>query len=90
MYELTAKMRSIEDPHFSILCDHIGISSLTEDDKRYLEGRIVPCPSENDNSQYQDGHMAIIVVDDAVRYKLNAEELKAIPDSTNQFPASDE
>ena len=74
LYRLTEKMRSIEDPEFSELCDNVGHGTLNEDDIRTLNSRIIPCELENENAAYIDGRLVIIVADNKRRDAINNEK----------------
>ena len=89
MYELEQKMRSIEDPQFSALCDRVGTNSLTQNDVRLLEQRIQPCPQENDNDQYKDGKLLILVTDNKRREAINDDKLQLIDGEASSFDAID-
>jgi len=78
MYELTQKMRSLDDTNFSALCDRIGTNSLTDDDISTLRGRIIACPNENDNDAFKTGKMAIIVKDNEKCSEINLKKLNAL------------
>ena len=51
IYYMTEKMRSTEDPYFSMVCDRIGTDELTDEDERYLKSRIQSTESENSNER---------------------------------------
>ena len=89
MYELTQKMRSLEDSSFSALCDRIGTNSLTEDDVSTLRGRIIACPNESDNDAFKSGKMAIIVKDNEKCSELNLKKLEALQGDEKLFRADD-
>nr|XP_039268201.1 uncharacterized protein LOC120343147 [Styela clava] len=63
LYELTEKMRSIDDVEFSHLCDNVAMDTLNASDESMLFGRIKECPNENNNDHYREGKLAIIVTD---------------------------
>ena len=61
IYYLTEKMQSMQDPDFSSLCDRVGRGKITKDDKKFLISRIQTTELENDNEQFKQGKILIIV-----------------------------
>ena len=89
MYELVQKMRSLEDPNFSALCDRIGTNTIDVDDELSLRHRIVQCPNEEINDVYKNGKLAIIVRDNATRENINTTKLSLIEGDPTTFGARD-
>ena len=89
MYEMTEKMRSLEDPEFSALCDRIGTNTLNSEDHVTLRSRIVDCANEHSNESYEEGKLAIIVTDNMKRSQINHTKLDSLEETSTVFPATD-
>ena len=89
MYELTEKMRSLDDPDFSSLCDRIGTNQLSDDDINTLQSRVVQCDDENSNEAFKSGDLAIIVKDNETRETINLNKLTLIDGDEHTFQARD-
>jgi len=87
-YELTEKMRSLEDPDFSTMCDKIGTNTMSDLDIDHLKERLIPCPNEYNNDAYKTGDLAIIVYSNEKREKINYEKLKLIQGPSEVFTAT--
>ena len=84
-YELTEKMRSLEDPDFSTMCDKIGTNTMSDLDIDHLKERLIPCPNEYNNEANNTGDLAIIVYSNEKREKINYEKLKLIKGPSEVF-----
>uniref|UniRef100_A0A8C4QE75 ATP-dependent DNA helicase n=1 Tax=Eptatretus burgeri TaxID=7764 RepID=A0A8C4QE75_EPTBU len=89
MFQLTQKMRSLDDPNFSALCDRIGVNSLEEEHKSTLKDRITQCPNEESNDSFKEGKLAIIVRDNAKREEINDTKLLLIENNSTIFEVKD-
>jgi len=89
MYRLTQKMRSLDDPNFSALCDRIGVNYLEEEHESTLKDRITQCPNEESNDSFKEGKLAIIVCDNAKREEINDTKLLLIENDSTIFEAKD-
>ena len=89
IYELTEKMRSLEDVEFSNLCDRIGTNSLNATDETTLSQRIIDCPNENCNDAYKEGKLAVIVTDNCKRSEINSAMLESLEGVSTVFMAKD-
>ena len=85
IYYLTEKMRSLKDPYFSDLCDRVGRGKLTEEDKKYLQSRVIPCELENDNESFKSGKLLIIVTTNLKKDLINEQKLNALLPDQREF-----
>ena len=72
---MTEKMRSVDDPYFSMVCDRIGTDKLTDEDEVYLKSRIQATESENSNENFKNGKISIIVTTNRKRNLINSQKL---------------
>jgi len=89
MYDLTEKMRSLEDPPFSDMCDRIATNTITDEDAATLRDRIIECPEEYSNDEYKKGDLAIRLRDKLTRERINSEKLDLIEGEKFSFKADD-
>ena len=54
-------MRSQKDPNFSDICDRVGRGEIIEEDERFLQSRVKSTTSEDDNENFKNGSLSIIV-----------------------------
>ena len=71
---MTEKMRSQKDPEFSSLCDRVGKNVILDEDISFLKSRILSTPSENDNENFKNGHISIIVTTNKKRNLVNSQK----------------
>ena len=73
-------MRSQSDPLFSDLCDRVARGNLTDLDEKYLHSRVRETDSENDNENFKEGKILIIVTTNRKKDLINHEKLaKLLP-----------
>ena len=75
---LTEKMRSLTDPNFSELCDRVGNGSFNKMDEEFLYSRIQNTESENDNRNFRNGKVSIIVTTNKKRKEINESKLESL------------
>ena len=81
IYYLQQKMRCMNDEEFAKIQDRIGQGILTQEDHKYLMSRVQTTPLEDDNKNFQNGSVSIIVTLNKQREEINREKLmKLIPD----------
>ena len=85
IYYLTQKMRSRNDPHFSDLCDRVGMDELTTEDEDYLNSRIQPCEAEHDNESFKNGSLSIIVTTNKKKDYINAQKLSYLLPNEKEY-----
>ena len=78
IYYLTEKMRSMNDPFFSSLCDRVGRGNITEEDEAYLRSRVQSTESENLNDKFKCGNLSIIVTTNMKRNFVNTLKLNQL------------
>ena len=77
---LTEKMRSQKDPYFSDVCDRVARGTFTEKDEAFLHSRVLPNEGENDNENFKDGSLLIIVTTNKKKDLINYQKLtKLLP-----------
>ena len=87
IYYLTEKMRCPDDIQFAELCDRVGTGSITDDDEAFLRSKIVTetIPSEEDNSNFTSGKVAIIVTTNEKRDEINLNKLRRLLHHKQEF-----
>ena len=87
IYYLTEKMRCPDDIAFAELCDRVGTGSITDDDEAFLKSKIVrdTIPSEQDNSNFTSGKVAIIVTTNDKREGINLHKLRTLLPNKQEF-----
>ena len=87
IYYLTEKMRCPDDIAFAELCDRVGTGSITDDDETFLKSKIVrdTIPSEEDNSNFTSGKVAIIVTTNDKREGINLHKLRTLLPNKQEF-----
>ena len=85
IYYLTEKIRSLKDPYFSDLCDRVGRGKLTEGDKQFLLSRVIPCELENDNKNFKNGKLLIIVTTNEKKDLINQQKLNELLPDVSEF-----
>ena len=78
IYYLSDKMRNQKDPVFANLCDRVGNGTFTEDDVSYLKDCVKNTESENDNENFKNGKISIIVMTNKVRQEINEDKLNTL------------
>ena len=78
IFYLTEKMRSQKDPEFSFICDRVGNGSFNKDDLLYLENCVRNTDSENNNENFKDGKISIIVTTNKRRQEINENKLETL------------
>ena len=71
-------MRNQKDPIFANLCDRVGSGTYTKDDVAYLTQCVRKTESENDNNNFKNGKISIIVITNKVRQEINEDKLKTL------------
>ena len=85
IYYLSEKMRSQKDPYYSDLSDRVKVGCITEEDKKYLQSRVVACPSENSNANFKSGKLLIIVTTNTKRDFINQQKLSELLPNEREF-----
>ena len=85
IYYLTEKMRSIEDPAFSALCDRVARGKINEDDKSYLKSRIKDTKSETNNENFKNGNILYIVTTNKKRNFVNNKKMNELLPNAREF-----
>ena len=75
LFYLTEKMRSMKDPEFSALCDRVAVDKINENDKVFLQSRIMNTDSENYNEKFKSGKLLYIVTTNKKRNFINNKKL---------------
>ena len=78
IYYLTEKMRSMNDPEFSNLCDRVGRGKLSKEDEAFLQSRVQDTDLELDNENYKTGKLSIIVTTNKKKEIVNKEKLDTL------------
>ena len=78
IFYLSDKMRNQKDPIFANLCDRVGSGTYTKDDVTYLTKCVRKTESENDNNNFKNGKISIIVITNKVRQEINEDKLKTL------------
>ena len=68
----------MQDPDFSSLCDRVGRGKITKDDEKFLISRIQTTELENDNEQFKQGKILIIVTTNKKRNVVNSIKLSEL------------
>ena len=85
IFYLTQKLRSQKDPVFSSLCDRVGTGDVTKDDEEFLKSRILPCPEENQNENFKNGKLSIIVTTNRKKDHINNNKLSQLLPDEREF-----
>ena len=75
IYYLTEKMRCQNDTQFSRLCDFVARGDITDEVESYLKSRVQTTESENDNANFKNGNLSIIVTTNKKRSLVNTQKL---------------
>ena len=78
IYYLSDKMRNQKDPAFASLCDRVGNGTYTKSDLDYLHGCVRDTVSENDNENFKNGKVSLIVMTNKVRQEINEHKLNTL------------
>ena len=78
IYYLTEKMRSQKDPYFSSLCDRVGRGKINDEDEKFLRSRIQITESEQNNENFKNGNLSIIVTTNRKRNLVNSTKLSEL------------
>ena len=78
IYYLTEKMRCHSDDQFASLCDRVGMGDITEEDEEYLQSRVQETSLENNNENFKNGNISIIVTTNKSREAINLEKLNTL------------
>jgi hypothetical protein len=91
IFYLTDKMRSQTDPEFSSICDRVGSGAYTQPDIQYLKQRVQHTEKENENMNFKEGRISIIVTTNRKRQEINESKLEMLlkNETTYEILASD-
>ena len=78
-------MRSLQDHHFSELCDRVKTGSITEDDKKFLMSRVLPCDLEHSNENFKSGKLIIVVTTNLKKNLVNQQKLAELLPNQQQY-----
>ena len=78
IFYLTEKMRCNTDEQFASLCDRVGRGSITIQDESYLKSRVQPTPLEDNNENFKNGSISIIVTTNKKREEVNRDKLEKL------------
>ena len=78
-------MRSQKDPYFSDLSDRVARGKITDEDERYLKSRITSTESENNNENFKQGKVCIIVTTNKKKDLINSQKLEALLPYEKEF-----
>ena len=84
---LRQKMRS-EDSNFSIICDKVRIGTVDTHVSEFLKSCVRNCPFENNNEEYANGKLCIIVTNNKDRNRINADMLSKLLSDKKSFIVS--
>ena len=85
IYYLSDKMRNQKDPVFAGLCDRVGNGTYTKDDLFHLQSCVRETESENENENFKNGTVSIIVLTNNVRQEINAHKLNTLLQQKKSF-----
>ena len=85
VYNLTEKMRSLKDPHFSELSDRVKTGLTTDADIKFLMSRVLPCELENSNENFKCGKLIIIVTTNLKKDLVNQQKLTELLPNEKQY-----
>ena len=78
-------MRSQRDPHFSGICDRVVSGTYTNTDLNYLQRCVRNSPSENENDNFKDGKLSIIVTTNKWRQEVNESKLECLLENEKSY-----
>ena len=80
IFELKEKMRNLDDPDFASVCDAVGRGEVSEQIKSYFEEKVDRVDNDNfhDLDSFKNGHVAIIVADNAKVDSVNNTKLSEL------------
>ena len=85
IFYLTEKMRSQQDPHFSDVCDRVGRGKITDEDESFLKSRVKKTESEDNNQNFKDGKLSIIVTTNKKREIVNSTKLAELLPNVKEY-----
>ena len=85
IYYLTQKMRCKEDVKFAEICDRVGKGQITEADTDFFKSRIIDTPEEDNNENYTNGKLAIIVTMNEKRDEINLNKLRKLLPNKKEY-----
>ena len=85
IYYLSDKMRNQKDPYFAGLCDRVGSGTYNQSDLDYLNDCVRETESENNNENFKNGTVSIIVMTNKVRQEINVYKLNSLLKRRNLF-----
>ena len=85
IFYLTQKMRSQKDPEFSSICDRIGNGTYNKADLKYLQRRVENTKTENNNENFKDGKLSIIVTTNKKRQDINESKLETLLENERSY-----
>ena len=78
IYYLSEKMRCQTDEEFGNICDRVGKGILLLQDETYLKSRVQSTPLEEENENFKNGKISIIVTTNKRREEINLEKLEKL------------
>ena len=78
-------MRSQRDPQFSTLCDRVGRGKINHEDEDYLRSRVQNTSLENENENFKNGLISIIVTVNAKKDLVNSEKLSQLLPNEREY-----
>ena len=77
-FSLVANRLAPSDEVFAGMCDRVGKGDITEEDEAYLQSRVQPTILENDNDNFKNGKISIIVTTNKRREEINLDKLNKL------------
>ena len=84
---LRQKMRS-EDSNFSNICDKVRVGTVDNHVSEFMKSCVRNCPFENNNEEYANGKLCIIVTNNKDRNRINEEMLSNLLPDKKSFIVS--
>ena len=81
-------MRNQKDPAFASLCDRVGNGTYTKSDLEYLHGCVRDTASENDNENFKNGKVSLIVMTNKVRQEINEHKLNTLLNDNRSYTSN--
>ena len=72
-------------PEFSALCDRVAVDKISENDKTFLQSRIMNTDSENHNENFKSGKLLYIVTTNKKRNYINNKKLDELLPNGEEF-----
>ena len=78
-------MRSQGDIYFSELCDRVARGKMNAEDQKYLKSRVQPTESEQNNENFKNGKLSIIVTVNKKRNLINCQKLEKLLPTEKEY-----